>query len=216
MYRLFVLLCVFALLDCCTTTTVEPRKIDTGGSNSGGTSTSGTTGTTSDGDGSSTGGTGSTSGTGSGSGTTTTGGDDTCGLAEPNLDGLPIGAPCTEHEQCSTGYCYDESVFNEDGVLTYRFCTVACTSCGIKKTCGDWPKDQGTGTNKCYGLPTYYVNHYNLSYRSLCLVGCYKDVDCIGLDPFTKCAGLGIGKDKSYGSPDVCQPPEYVQLKDAF
>jgi hypothetical protein len=157
----------------------------------------------------------STSGNGSDATSGTSGGSsggDSCGLAEPNVDALPIGAPCTEHEQCSTGYCYDEAIFNEDGNLVYRFCSVSCTNCGAKKTCADWPKAQNNGQNKCYGLPSYYINHFQLKYKSVCLVGCYKDIDCVGLDPFTKCAGLGIGKNKSYGSPNVCQPPEYVQL----
>jgi hypothetical protein len=231
MNRLFILFCILALAVCCSPGSPEEIPVTSDGGTTGGTGSTSASGTAS---GEATGGSGSggaTAGSGSGGatgGTGIVGGEENCGLDEPNLDALPIGAPCSTHEECSTGYCYDEALFNEDapdhgGIegngdkLVHRFCTVSCVGCGKNKTCSDWPKAPNNGNNKCYPFPSYYINFFSLEYKSLCLVGCYTDTDCMGLGQFSKCAPMAFGKDNSYGSPDVCQPPEYVRLgEDAF
>lgn len=124
--------------------------------------------------------------------------------------GLPIGAACTEHSQCSTGYCYDEALWNEDGTLAHRFCTASCAGCTVVSNCNMWPKAAGGYENKCYPLTSRFIKEHTLDAKSLCLAGCNNDSDCAGLGEYSRCALLSFGLDCNYGVVKVCQPESFV------
>ena len=221
MLRLIVMPAAFLLLFWgCSTEEVKPIKTSSSDASTSGSGSGGSAGTA---NGSSTnnnsggsGNSGSASGTGDGVDGGSWGNDtEICGLAEPNLQGKAVGVACTTHEECSTGYCYEEALWNEKSATAgtakpNRFCTVACSNCGKGKECRDWPSIVSEGSqspgNKCFPLLQYYIDHFKLKYDSVCLVGCWTDADCAGLEPYTNCRGLTFGKDSNYGSPKVCQP----------
>lgn len=173
----------------------------TGGSTTGGTTTGNTGGETEGGETTAQETTGSTTG----------GSVEVCGITDH--PGKAIGEPCTEHDECETGYCYDEYFWNEDGSQTYRFCTAACTSCTTVGNCNEWGKAAGTQENKCIPLTSSFLNYYgDIKAESLCLASCQSDADCAGMGPFTKCALPYFGKDYNYGVQKMCQPPEFPKL----
>ncbi len=131
-----------------------------------------------------------------------------CGEMVP--DGLPVGSTCTDHSECGTGFCYDEELWNEDGVPRRRFCTAACAGCTVVSNCNEWPKAAGVFDNKCYPLTSKFINTHKLAASSLCLAGCNNDGDCQNLGEFSRCALLSFGDDCNYGATKVCQPESFV------
>ena len=86
----------------------------------------------------------------------------------------PVGTPCTSHDDCETGYCYDEAWTTEiDG---HRFCTIACQGCDL--TCSEWTHVTANG-NKCIPFRTAGINEHDLVFRSLCLAACANDQECV-------------------------------------
>ena len=134
----------------------------------------------------------------------------TCGA--PVAGGKPIGAPCTDSSECATGYCYDEALWNEVGPPVNRFCTVACKECPGATDCAAWPTATGAGLTRCVGFPGYYVAHFGLAFKSVCLASCDSDAQCTALDPFSVCAGLSFGKEASFGVFKFCQPASFPVL----
>ena len=199
---------------CTETETVVVNEPTTGGGTTSGGGTAGGGGTT--GGGTTSGGTtgGGTTGGGTTGGSETTGGgtaaqpQDVCGLADH--PGLPLGVACTENDDCETGYCYEEELWNEDGTTPQRFCTAACAGCTTVGNCNEWSKATGTLENKCFPFRTAFINYYGLDVRSICLATCKTDADCVNVAPHTFCGGLKYGSDKEFGSgiSKVCQPPE--------
>ncbi len=218
---------IFVLPGC--GTTVETRVVDAGTGGGGGDGTGGagtdtgtpTTGTT---DGNGTTGDTGTGDTGTG---TDEGGTETTGTTGPpplgskcgveDNPGKAIGETCTEHAECETGYCYDEALWNEDGVPTNRFCTVACNACTLKSNCTEWGTAPGVAQNVCVGLPSYFINYFTLEFTSLCLPGCKNNGHCAGLTGLDTCGDLAFGKENSYGVWDICQPASFPRLdEDVF
>ena len=110
-----------------------------------------------------------------------------------------IGMPCTSHEECETGFCYDEA-WCKDGPcykdtdmttivsnLGFRFCTVACTG-QCSKSCNEWTTTT-YDENKCYIFLPADIANYDLSFKSLCFPACYDDAECktISGGTLTKC-----------------------------
>jgi len=211
-----------ALLSCTKTTTtteVVPEGTAAGAGSSAGTTAGGTAGgDTSTGSGTTA---GATTGGATGVGTTgvgettaggTTGGEvgALCGIDDH--PGKPLGAECSSHDECETGYCYDEYLWNEDGNIQFRFCTVGCTSCTVKGNCNEWTPAPGVESAKCIPFTSSFKNFYDLQLGSLCLNACTSDADCAGIPPFTRCAKPTFGKDYDYGVWKVCQPETFAKL----
>jgi hypothetical protein len=123
--------------------------------------------------------------------------------------GLPVGMPCTAHEECSTGYCYDEELWNEDGNIVNRFCTAKCAGCTEVGNCNEWPKADGAGENKCYPLTTSFINKHSLTLTSLCMPTCGSSSDCADIAPYTVCRLARFDGNCSYGVTKICQPEDF-------
>lgn len=62
-----------------------------------------------------------------------------CGLAMADSTGTKrMGERCEDHDECATGYCYDEWYMSWPG--GFRFCTIACNGCGTgqQTLCSDF------------------------------------------------------------------------------
>ncbi len=73
-----------------------------------------------------------------------------CGAALSVSPGTKqIGEICADHNECETGYCYDEWYLGWAG--GFRFCTLACNSCpqGSQFACADFNRSEG-GQNLTY------------------------------------------------------------------
>lgn len=126
---------------------------------------------------------------------------DTCvGPGTPGL--LPVGAPCTGHNECLTGYCYDEDWKNIPANGGFRFCTIGCSAC--LTSCSEWASLTSTD-NTCLLFLAAESNDHDLRYRSICMPTCLTDADCEGPSgglltvcrPATHYDGSTIGLKKS-------------------
>jgi hypothetical protein len=90
---------------------------------------------------------------------------------------LPVGAPCTSHDDCLTGYCYDEAWKDTPENGGFRFCTIGCSSCA--KSCSDWGSLTAAG-GSCVLFLAAESNEHDLQYRSICMPKCQTDADCTG------------------------------------
>lgn len=123
--------------------------------------------------------------------------------------GLPVGMPCTAHEECATGYCYDEELWNEDGNIVNRFCTAKCAGCTEVGNCNEWPKADGVGENKCYPLTSSFINQHKLTLTSLCMPTCTSSNDCAAIAPYSICRLARFDGNCSYGVTKICQPEDF-------
>jgi len=99
---------------------------------------------------------------------------DTC--SGPGTPGaLPVGAVCTSHNECVTGYCYDEDWKNIPANGGFRFCTIGCSAC--LTSCSEW--DSLTSTDAtCILFLAGESNDHDLRYRSICMPTCQTAADC--------------------------------------
>ena len=88
---------------------------------------------------------------------------------------LPVGWPCTAHDQCVTGYCYDEAWKDAGDNAGFRFCTIGCTSCS--KPCSEWESLSASG-NTCLIFLAAEINEHALDFKSLCMPTCTTDAEC--------------------------------------
>ncbi len=142
-----------------------------------------------------------------------------CGLAMEASAGIkPIGAPCNDHSECTTGYCYDEWLMNWQGGL--RFCTISCLDCagvGQQHACNEFDQgSEGSGaeytcvhvsnsiTRQCFG---------DSELRALCLPTCNGQVqrcsDWFGPGVYDECGFIDMSAstcpDAGFiGALDVC------------
>ncbi len=107
--------------------------------------------------------------------------DYACGLNLKTSTGTKmIGAPCTDHSECKTGYCYDEWYLGWTG--GFRFCTVACNGCPVGKqhACTDFNETATGGPSyKCLILKnTCHVNNFgDFDVEGICVPDCGKNMD---------------------------------------
>ena len=87
----------------------------------------------------------------------------------------PIGAPCSSHHDCETGYCYDEAWKDEPQLAGHRFCTIGCQGCAL--SCSDWTKTTVTG-NKCIPFRSSGIIEHDLLFRSICIPACAGKEEC--------------------------------------
>jgi len=118
---------------------------------------------------------------------------------------LKIGAPCTEHSQCQTGYCYDEAWKDADGNNNFRFCTISCVGC--PKACADWESSTYDG-NTCLPFLSAEIEEYSLTFKSICLPKCFDANECKTAfnNGLTTCAVPLHWDESTFGAAKVCLP----------
>ena len=94
-----------------------------------------------------------------------------CGqnIEEGKVGEAYLGAPCEEHSDCETGFCYDGKFLGWEG--GFKFCTFACGGCSTGSTpaCADFDVMDGP-SYKCIRLPSCHVDEHPV--REFCVPGC--------------------------------------------
>ena len=118
-----------------------------------------------------------------------------------------IGETCTDHSECSTGYCYDEWYLGWPGGT--RFCTVACNGCSFGKqmACVEFVQPGGPNLKCLIGTGCHATAFGAMEVRGFCVPACTSVDTCDGAYgvgtyttcqiPFIKsndCGGLGARK----------------------
>lgn len=102
-----------------------------------------------------------------------------CGMnAQSSTGTLTIGAKCTDHGQCSTGYCYNEWYMGWGG--GFRFCTVACNGCtDALNSCSDFVEPGGPDLT-CLVVRTgcHSTNFGDFDIDGFCVPRCDGLSDC--------------------------------------
>ena len=132
-----------------------------------------------------------------------------CGIKNTGIGTKLIGSPCNAHEECSTGYCYDEWYLSWAG--GFRFCTIACNGCdSVFNSCNDW-NDQSPGRElKCNIVSNGCTKQENPGMQVLgfCVPTCVNTGQCIeayGPGSYTSCEQSNIPECGSFGHPNkVC------------
>ena len=104
-----------------------------------------------------------------------------CGLAMADSTGTKrMGERCEDHDECATGYCYDEWYMSWPG--GFRFCTIACKDCsgtGSATPCEDFNQsnDPSTPQFTCISPGTCNAEPYGGlgSVLSFCVPLCGSD-----------------------------------------
>ncbi|MBR57470.1 MAG: hypothetical protein CMH54_05350 [Myxococcales bacterium] len=99
-----------------------------------------------------------------------------------NMDSTPgtkiIGSPCTIHEECATGYCYQGWYMGWAGGT--GFCTIACSGCNPSSAfCSDFDVEGGpiyTCSKKKHSCLT--ENFGEEAAEGICIPECVSVADC--------------------------------------
>jgi len=80
-----------------------------------------------------------------------------------------LGAPCEEHSDCETGFCYDGKFMGWEG--GFKFCTASCGGCpsGISFACADFNVNDGPRYS-CIRLPSCHEDEHPV--REFCVPSC--------------------------------------------
>jgi hypothetical protein len=128
-----------------------------------------------------------------------------------------IGAPCTDHAECATGYCYDEWYLGWAG--GFRFCTIACNGCppGKQHACADFDEGATGGPRyKCLLLKNscHTKNFGEFEVAGLCAPECGENMqncdDWFG-PVYSECASppyIKTGDCGSVGVSPICFVPD--------
>jgi len=131
-----------------------------------------------------------------------------------DLGEAPMGAPCSEHSECSTGFCYqvvDGGYMGWAG--GFSFCSIACGGCssGAGYQCSDFDTEDGPKfkclkfTNSCFD-----DEH---PVRQFCAPACQGSngmMNCEEWYPgqYTACELPSIGDCGTIGASKVCIVPD--------
>lgn len=136
-----------------------------------------------------------------------------CGIKNTGTGSKLLGDMCTAHEECSTGYCYDEWYLSWGG--GFRFCTIACNGCdGVFNSCDDYNNQSPGRELKCNIISNgctqgVYPGH---EVRGFCVPSCVDIGQCIeayGAGSYTSCQQSKIDECGSFGTPNkVCFVPK--------
>ena len=96
---------------------------------------------------------------------------DTGGPCPTTAGAKRMGAECTAHCECDTGYCYDEAFMGKTG--NFRFCTRPCDF-----NCEYDDNDTGIQQYQCTVLGGKLEKHYGLTKPTICVLVCSKASDC--------------------------------------
>ncbi len=132
-----------------------------------------------------------------------------CGIKNTGLGAKLIGAPCAAHEECTTGYCYDEWYLNWGG--GFRFCTIACNGCdSVFNACIDY-NDQSPGRElKCHIVSNGCTKTQfpDMDVKGFCVPSCINAGQCVdayGAGSYTSCEQARIEECGTFGTPNkVC------------
>lgn len=113
------------------------------------------------------------------------------GRCEGSPGDKPIMAPCADHCECSTGYCYDEGYLGDD----FRFCTMDCDAPTVGKCSSivhpQRPHQQGYGCLQLDGL----AKARGLETTRLCVLRCAGIDECRGYsDRYDQCGNYSGNK----------------------
>ena len=109
----------------------------------------------------------------------------------------PIAAPCEDHCECESGYCYDEAY-----MAPHRFCTRFCG--GVGGGCDDH-------NGVCLNATSRYLSDYDLTLEWFCMPRCATNADCEAIDPDLVCPRQTMWDGVTLQVANSCQHWEFVE-----